>query len=118
MIFNEFTWWSVIYALITTHLTILTVTIYLHRSVAHRALSVTKPLEHFFRFWCWLTTGQIPMEWAAIHRKHHAFCETEKDPNSPKFYGIWKVLFQGYWLYKNETKNKETLEKYGKLTVI
>ena len=116
MIFPEFTWWSVIFLLITTHITILTVTIYLHRSVAHRSLTVSKPVEHFFRFWCWFTTGQSAREWAAVHRKHHAFCEQPQDPHSPKVYGFWTVLFKGVMLYRNEAKNPETLEKYGKMT--
>lgn len=116
MIFKDFSWWSIIYLLITTHITILTVTIYLHRSVAHRSLTVKKPLEHLFRFWCWLTTGQNAREWAAVHRKHHAFCEKEQDPHSPKIYGFWTVLFKGVLLYRNEAKNPETLEKYGKFT--
>lgn len=116
MIFSDFTWWSVLYLLITTHITILTVTIYLHRSVAHRSLSVSKSVEHFFRFWCWMTTGQSAKEWAAVHRKHHAFCEKEQDPHSPKIYGFWTVLFKGVGLYRKEAKNPETLEKYGKMT--
>lgn len=116
MIFTNFTWWSLLYVLITTHITILTVTIYLHRSVAHRSLSVTKSVEHFFRFWCWMTTGQSAKEWAAVHRKHYAFCEKEQDPHSPKIYGFWTVLFKGVSLYRKEAKNPETLEKYGKFT--
>lgn len=116
MLFNDFTWWSVFYVLLTTHITILTVTIYLHRCVAHRSLSVVKPVEHFFRFWCWMTTGQNAQEWAAVHRKHHAFCEKEQDPHSPRVYGVWTVLFKGVLLYKKESKNPETIEKYGKLT--
>lgn len=116
MVFTNFTWWSVLFVLLTTHITILTVTIYLHRSVAHRSLSVAKPLEHFFRFWCWLTTGQCAKEWAAVHRKHHAFCEKEQDPHSPRIYGFWTVLFKGVALYRKEAKNPETLDKYGKMT--
>lgn len=116
MIFSDFTWWSVLFVLITTHITILTVTIYLHRCVAHRSLSVNKYLEHFFRFWVWVTTGQSTQEWAAVHRKHHAFCEKEGDPHSPKIFGILNVLFKGVALYKKEAKNPETVEKYGKFT--
>lgn len=114
--FYEFSWWHVAYVLLTTHITILTVTIYLHRSLAHRSLSVSKPLEHFFRFWTWLTTGQNPTEWAAVHRKHHAFCEKEGDPHSPKIYGIWTVLFKGLVLYKKEANNPETIKRYGHMT--
>lgn len=116
MIFSDFSWINILYLLITTHITILTVTIYLHRCLAHRSLTLIKPLEHFFRFWCWLTTGQGSQEWAAVHRKHHAFCEQEEDPHSPKHHGIWTVLFQGLKLYKQETKNPQTIEKYGKFT--
>lgn len=113
MIFNEFSWWFVAYALIVTHITILTVTIYLHRCVSHRALTVAKPLEHFFRFWCWFTTGQSTQEWAAVHRKHHAYCEKEGDPHSPKIYGFWTVLFKGVSLYHKEARNPETIKRYG-----
>lgn len=116
MLFSDFSWINILYLLITTHITILTVTIYLHRSVAHRSLTLAKPLEHFFRFWCWVTTGQGSQEWAAVHRKHHAFCEKEEDPHSPKHYGIWTVLFKGLKLYREETKNPQTIEKYGKFT--
>ena len=116
MLFSDFTWWSVLFVFITTHITILTVTIYLHRCVAHRSLSVNKYLEHFFRFWVWLTTGQSTQEWAAVHRKHHAFCEKEGDPHSPKIFGILNVLFKGLALYKREAKNPETVAKYGKFT--
>jgi stearoyl-CoA desaturase (delta-9 desaturase) len=116
MIFENFSWVHIIYLLLTTHITILTVTIYLHRSVAHRSVTLAKPIEHFFRFWCWITTGQTPQEWAAVHRKHHAFCEQEQDPHSPRHYGFWTVLFQGVTLYRNESKNPETIEKYGKFT--
>jgi stearoyl-CoA desaturase (delta-9 desaturase) len=114
--FHEFTWWHIVYLLITTHITIVTVTVYLHRCLSHRSLAVSKPLEHFFRFWCWITTGQNPKEWAAVHRKHHAYCEKEGDPHSPKIYGIWTVLFKGVALYKKETRNPETIKRFGHLT--
>ena len=99
-----------------THITILTVTIYLHRCVSHRALSVNKVLEHFFRFWSWFTTGQSTRQWASVHRKHHAFCEKKGDPHSPKIYGLSTVLFKGVLLYRKEALNKETIIKYGKFT--
>lgn len=114
--FSEFSWWHIAYLLVTTHITIVTVTVYLHRGLAHRSLSFSKPLEHFFRFWCWLTTGQNPKEWAAVHRKHHAFCEKPEDPHSPKIYGIWNVLFKGVVLYKKEANNPETIKRYGHMT--
>jgi stearoyl-CoA desaturase (delta-9 desaturase) len=106
-------WQTVLYTLIVTHITIASVTIYLHRHQAHRALELHPISSHFFRFWLWLTTGQVTKEWAAIHRKHHAKCETEDDPHSPVTRGIKKVLFEGYELYRAESKNQETLEKYG-----
>lgn len=114
--FTEFTWWSVIFLLVTTHITILTVTVYLHRAVSHRALTLNKWIEHFFRFWGWFTTGQSTRQWAAVHRKHHAFCEKDGDPHSPKIFGLKKVFFQGVSLYRTEAKNPETIEKYGKFT--
>lgn len=112
--FSDATGWQIlIYTLVVTHITIATVTIYLHRGQAHRALELHPVVSHFFRFWLWLTTGMITKEWAAIHRKHHAKCETEEDPHSPVIYGIKKVLLEGSELYRAESKNLETIEKYG-----
>lgn len=108
------TGWEVFfYTLIVTHITIVSVTIYLHRCQAHRALDLHPIVSHFFRFWLWLTTGQVTKEWASIHRKHHAKCETEEDPHSPVTRGIKKVFWEGAELYRAEAKNIETLEKYG-----
>jgi stearoyl-CoA desaturase (delta-9 desaturase) len=107
-------WWGyVLTTLALTHATIASVTIYLHRHQAHRALELHPIASHFFRFWLWLSTGIVTKEWAAIHRKHHAKCETEEDPHSPVILGIRKVLTQGYELYRKEAKNLDTLEKYG-----
>jgi stearoyl-CoA desaturase (delta-9 desaturase) len=106
-------WEVVLYTLVVTHITIASVTIYLHRHQAHRALELHAIPSHFFRFWLWLTTAQVTKEWAAIHRKHHAKCDTEEDPHSPVTRGIKKVLFEGAELYRAESKNKETLAKYG-----
>ena len=110
----DLAWWQVV--LITlglTHITIASVTIYLHRHSAHRALDLHPIPAHFFRFWLWLTTGQVTKEWTAIHRKHHAKCEREGDPHSPVVYGIETVFWKGAELYRAEAKNKETLERYG-----
>lgn len=107
-------WWG--YVLITlglTHITIAAVTIFLHRSQAHRALDLHPVVSHFFRFWLWLTSGMVTKEWVAIHRKHHAKCETAEDPHSPQTRGIKKVFWQGSELYRAEAKVPETLEKYG-----
>ena len=109
-------WQVVIYTLVVTHITIASVTIYLHRHQAHRALDLHALPSHFFRFWLWLTTGQVTKEWAAIHRKHHAKCDTEEDPHSPVTRGIRKVLFEGAELYRAESKNMETMKKYGQGT--
>lgn len=106
-------WQTLVYTLVVTHITIAAVTIYLHRSQAHRALDLHPVVSHFFRFWLWLTTGMVTKEWAAIHRKHHAKCETQEDPHSPVTRGIKKVLLEGAELYRAESKNKETIEKYG-----
>ena len=94
-------WGHIGVALSLTHVTIASVTIFLHRHQAHNALTLKSPVSHFFRFWLWLTTGTVTREWVAIHRKHHARCETEDDPHSPRIKGILKVLFGGYWLYRN-----------------
>jgi len=106
-------WQTFFYTLIVTHITIASVTIFLHRHQAHRALELHAIPSHFFRFWLWLTTGQVTKEWASIHRKHHAKCDTEEDPHSPVTKGIKKVFWQGAELYRAEAKNKETMEKYG-----
>lgn len=107
-------WWGyVLVTLALTHITIGSVTIYLHRHQAHRALDLHPVASHFFRFWLWFSTGIVTKEWAAIHRKHHAKCETEEDPHSPVIQGIKKVLLQGYELYRKEAKNQDTLDKYG-----
>ena len=107
-------WWGyVAVTLALTQVTIACVTIFLHRHQAHRALDLHPIPSHFFRFWLWMATGVITKEWASIHRKHHAKCETEEDPHSPVVLGIKKVLFEGYELYRKEASNKETLEKYG-----
>ncbi len=107
-------WWQVIlFTLALTHMTMISVTVFLHRHQAHRALDLHPAVAHFFRLWLWLTTGQVTKEWAAIHRKHHAKCEQAEDPHSPQVYGIRKVLFQGAELYRAESKNKETMARYG-----
>ncbi|SEO16972.1 stearoyl-CoA desaturase (delta-9 desaturase) [Duganella sp. CF517] len=111
---TRFSAWEVFfYTLAVTHITIASVTIYLHRHQAHRALELHAIPSHFFRFWLWLTTGQVTKEWAAIHRKHHAKCDTEEDPHSPVTRGIKKVFWEGAELYRAESKNLETMEKYG-----
>ena len=110
----QLSWWQLIVAaLLMTHVTIAAVTIYLHRSQAHRALDLHPAVAHFFRGWLWLTTGMLTKEWVAIHRKHHAKCETVEDPHSPQTRGINTVLLQGAELYKAEAKNAETLQRYG-----
>ncbi|GHE42718.1 fatty acid desaturase [Vulcaniibacterium thermophilum] len=103
-----------IYLLVVTQLTIFSVTLYLHRSMAHRAVDFHPVLAHFFRFWSWLTTGMVTKEWTAIHRKHHAKCETEEDPHSPQFKGIDTVMWRGVELYRDASRRHEDIEKYGK----
>lgn len=108
------TWWQVLlFTLATTHVTIAAVTIFLHRSQAHRALDLHPVISHFFRLWLWLTTGMVTKEWVAIHRKHHAKCETVDDPHSPVTRGIKTVLLTGSELYRAEAKVQDTLDKYG-----
>jgi len=106
-------WAMVLFTLVITHVTMISVTIFLHRHQAHRALDLHPVASHFFRFWLWLTTGQVTKEWAAIHRKHHAKCEQPDDPHSPQVYGIQTVLLQGYELYRKEARNLDTLARYG-----
>ncbi|MES2537354.1 MAG: fatty acid desaturase [Pseudomonadota bacterium] len=106
-------WQIFAFTMVVTHITIAGVTIYLHRCQAHRALDLHAIPSHFFRFWLWLTTGMVTREWASIHRKHHAKCETEEDPHSPVTRGIKKVFWEGAELYRAESKNLATMEKYG-----
>jgi stearoyl-CoA desaturase (delta-9 desaturase) len=110
----DWTWWQIVlFTLAMTHITIAGVTIFLHRCQAHRALDLHPIASHFFRFWLWLTTGMVTKEWAAVHRKHHAKCETIDDPHSPQVLGISTVLSRGAELYKSEANNPETLQKFG-----
>jgi len=110
----DFPWWGyVLAALALTHVTIASVTIYLHRCQAHRAVDLHPIASHFFRFWLWLTTGMVTKEWAAIHRKHHAKCETADDPHSPQQVGIHRVLWGGVFLYVKESHNPQTMARYG-----
>ena len=107
-------WWQIVlYALVTTHITIASVTIYLHRHQAHRAMDLHAIPAHFFRLWLWLGTGQVTKEWVSIHRKHHAKCETAEDPHSPQTRGIETVFWKGAELYRAESKNLETMAKFG-----
>jgi fatty-acid desaturase len=100
--------------LVLTHITIVGVTVYLHRYSAHRALELHPALKHFFRFWLWMTTGMTTQAWTAIHRKHHATCETEEDPHSPQIKGLKQILLRGAEEYRREAANEETIERYGK----
>jgi stearoyl-CoA desaturase (delta-9 desaturase) len=107
-------WWQVVlYTLATTHITIASITIYLHRHQAHRAMDLHALPAHFFRFWLWLATGQVTKEWVSIHRKHHAKCETKDDPHSPVAHGIKTVFWTGAELYRKESKNLETIAKFS-----
>ena len=107
-------WWQVVlYTLVTTHITIAAVTIFLHRTQTHKAMELGPIPSHFFRFWLWLSTGMVTKEWVAIHRKHHAKCETVDDPHSPQVKGIDEVFWRGAELYRRESKNMETMERYG-----
>ena len=111
----QFGWWEMLlYLLVVTQITIFTVTLYLHRSQAHRGVDFHPALAHFFRFWSWLTTSMITREWAAIHRKHHAKCETEDDPHSPMYKGIGNVLWKGADMYRESRLDRASIEQYGK----
>lgn len=113
----QWPWWGyILYTLVVTHITIASVTIFLHRHQAHHSLELHPVVSHMFRFWLWLTTGMFTKTWTAIHRKHHSAVETAEDPHSPKIFGIKKVLFEGAELYRASGKDKEMLERYGKGT--
>lgn len=104
---------TIISALILTHLTIICVTLYLHRGQAHRAVEFHPVVAHAMRFWLWLTTGMVTKQWVAIHRKHHRFCEQPDDPHSPRQFGLWRVVFGGAFLYAQAAQDKEMIQAYG-----
>ena len=103
----------VLITLLLTHVTIACVTMYLHRSQAHRAVEFNTVVSHFMRAWLWLTTGMVTKQWVAIHRKHHRFTDVEGDPHSPLVYGIRRVFFKGAGLYHSASKDKEMIQQYG-----
>ena len=107
-------WGYVIATLLMLQITMMAVTLYLHRDQAHRAIDLHPVLRHFFRFWIWCTSGMLTREWVAVHRKHHAFCETKDDPHSPQVLGLRKVLLEGAELYQEEKNKRETVEKFGR----
>jgi stearoyl-CoA desaturase (delta-9 desaturase) len=104
---------EIFYTLVMTHITIVCVTLFLHRGQAHRGIEFHPILSHFMRFWLWLTTGQITKQWVAIHRKHHRSTDVEGDPHSPHIFGIWNVLFKGAFLYHTASKNTAMINQYG-----
>jgi stearoyl-CoA desaturase (delta-9 desaturase) len=106
----------ILYTLIVTHITIISVTLFLHRSQAHKGIEFHPILSHFMRFWLWLTTGMITRQWVAIHRKHHRFSDQEDDPHSPHVHGFWNILSRGVMYYVREGKNTQTMLSYGKGT--
>ncbi len=107
---------TIIATLVMTHITIICVTLFLHRSQAHRGIEFHPILSHFMRFWLWLTTGMITRQWVAIHRKHHRFSDQEGDPHSPHVHGFWNILGRGVMYYVREGKNTQTMISYGKGT--
>jgi stearoyl-CoA desaturase (delta-9 desaturase) len=104
---------AILYTLIMTHITIVCVTLYLHRGQAHRAIEFHPVLSHAMRFWLWMTTGMVTKQWVAIHRKHHSKTDVEGDPHSPQMYGIWRVLFGGAWLYHDASKDTKMVQNFG-----
>ena len=104
---------QLIYTLVVTHITIIAVTVFLHRGQAHRGLTFHPVLSHFFRFWLWLTTGMVTKQWVAIHRKHHRYSDEPGDPHSPHVFGLWTVLVKGALLYHEASKDKDMVDAYG-----
>jgi len=103
----------IVYTLVVTHITIVCVTLFLHRGQAHKGIVFHPVLGHFMRFWLWLTTGMVTKQWVAIHRKHHVYSDKEGDPHSPHVFGIWTVFTKGALLYARGAKDKEMVEKFG-----
>ncbi|NNF16350.1 MAG: acyl-CoA desaturase [Gammaproteobacteria bacterium] len=114
--FRPSIWVYFVVALVFFQLTVISVTLYLHRDQAHRSVDLHPAIRHFCRLWVWMTSGMLTKEWVAVHRKHHAKCETDEDPHSPRCKGLRKVLLEGAELYQVETKNPETLKQYGRGT--
>jgi stearoyl-CoA desaturase (delta-9 desaturase) len=110
---NKYFMQTIIYTLIVTHITIACVTMFLHRSQAHRGVEFHSVVSHFMRFWLWMTTGQVTKQWVAVHRKHHRFTEQEGDPHSPHVHGFWRVMFKGAFLYHSASKDSEMVKQYG-----
>ena len=104
---------EIVFTLVATHITILSVTLYLHRCQAHRAVEFHPAVTHFMRFWLWMTTGMITRQWVAVHRKHHRYSDVQGDPHTPHIYGIWSVLFGGAGLYHTASKDTAMVQKYG-----
>jgi stearoyl-CoA desaturase (delta-9 desaturase) len=104
---------ELLYVLVMTHITIVCVTLFLHRGQAHKGITFNPVVEHFMRFWLWLTTGMVTKQWVAIHRKHHRFSDVEGDPHTPHVYGIWRVLFKGAGLYHSASKDTDMVNSYG-----
>ena len=107
---------AILYTLIVTHITIIAVTLYLHRSQTHRGVTFNPVVNHFFRFWLWLTTAMVTKQWVAIHRKHHQYSDVEGDPHSPKLFGIKNILFRGVYYYYVTAKDARMTLSYGKGT--
>ena len=108
----------ILYTLLITHITIVCVTVYLHRGQAHRGLTFHPLLSHFMRFWLWLTTGMVTRQWVAIHRKHHRYSDQEGDPHTPHLFGIWRVLFGGALLYSKAARDSAMIAQYGQGTPV
>ena len=102
-----------IYTLVMTHITIICVTLFLHRGQAHKGIVFHPILSHFMRFWLWLTTGMVTRQWVAIHRKHHQKSDQQGDPHSPHVFGIWRVLFGGAFLYHHASKDSAMIDQFG-----
>lgn len=107
---------EIIYILIVTHLTIISVTCFLHRSQAHKSVTFHPAINHFFRLWLWLTTGMVTKQWVAIHRKHHSITDKEGDPHSPHVYGIWNIVLRGVYYYYLSGKNAKMIVSFGRDT--
>ena len=103
----------IIATLVMTHITIVCVTLYLHRSQAHRGVIFNPVIAHLMRFWLWLTTGMVTKQWVAVHRKHHRFTDEKADPHSPHVYGIWTLIGQGALLYSRAAKDRAMIQAYG-----
>ena len=105
---------AILYAAVVCQIAMFSTTVFLHRCCAHKSLTVHPAVRFTFRLLLWLTTGVKPREWAAVHRKHHAFTDVEGDPHSPLLLGLWRVELTNAYLYRRVARDGVTVDRYAR----